>query len=77
MYQLLFAYDFQYMLNLILNVDWIEKNRLWKLTDSKDVYNPQSFFDLLLMKYMKFTQNKLDKMNIRRLDRIIRFIIKK
>lgn len=61
----------------IWDVDWREKNRLWKLTDSKDVYNPQSFFDLLLMKYMKFTQNKLDRKIFRRLDRVFRYITKK
>lgn len=61
----------------IWDVDWSEINRDWLVVDSKDVFNPQSFFDLFLMRYLKLLQNKLDRKTIRRLDRVVRYITEK
>lgn len=55
----------------IWDVNWRKKKNLWGFDSSLNYRNPQSLKNKVLIFWLKFSQNKLNKKTFRRLDRII------
>jgi hypothetical protein len=61
----------------IWDVNWDKKKRLWNFDNSFMVQNPQSLKNKVLILWLKFSQNKIDKKIFRRLDRVITKLVNK
>ena len=60
----------------VWDIDWAEKARLWGRTNFSIYNDPRRRIDKFIQRWLLGTQNKLHKRKYRRIDRLIKLILK-
>lgn len=57
---------------VIWDIDWVEKGKQWGKHNSKSFADPRNTVDKLIHFWLKYSQNKLNRLKYRRIERMIK-----